>query len=252
MQEQMIQLYIDRDAMSVVAKKLDISRACVHKYLHLNNVTVRTVQMANIGKIRSNASKERYSACQTGNKNPMFGTKLSKEHVKKMHDAMIGKPNGMFGKKQTLEAKEKISFAMTGEKHPLFGKVGYLKGVTGKNHPRYGKPCNNVKGGFYKGIYFRSSWEILFAMWLDLKGYTWQYEPKRFYFEDITYCPDFWVDEFNSYVEIKGFFRKPQDYKKISLFIKQNPLILIENVVKYETEVGITTNQIIRTRRQQK
>lgn len=44
----------------------------------------------------------------------------------------------------------------------------------------------------YEGIVFRSKSEAIFARALDLRGFTWEYEPKRWLAED-GWGPDFWV-----------------------------------------------------------
>jgi hypothetical protein len=52
----------------------------------------------------------------------------------------------------------------------------------------------------------RSSWEIEFAEALDIAGLTWFYEPVRLLLSDgRTYVPDFYVEEWKQYVEIKGW-----------------------------------------------
>ena len=51
----------------------------------------------------------------------------------------------------------------------------------------------------------RSSWERDYAAWLDEQRLTWRYEPDRLLLSDGTvYVPDFYVEEWESYVEIKG------------------------------------------------
>ena len=60
----------------------------------------------------------------------------------------------------------------------------------------------------YKGIWFRSSWEVIAAKWFDQQEYAWKYEPQVFRLdwqgETISYIPDFWVDEMESFVEVKA------------------------------------------------
>lgn len=77
--------------------------------------------------------------------------------------------------------------------------------VSGKKSNFYGKTLR-PKWGKYKNINMRSNWEIWFAQFLDLSGYKWQYEPKRFNLGDSTYTPDFYLPEFDCYIEIKGWF----------------------------------------------
>ena len=65
----------------------------------------------------------------------------------------------------------------------------------------------------------RSSWEVAFAQWLDLSRYKWLYESKTFDLGNTTYTPDFYLPEFDCYIEIKG---RSLDYfkKKLKLFKK--------------------------------
>ena len=54
------------------------------------------------------------------------------------------------------------------------------------------------------------TWELKVAKWLDSKGYNWKRNTKSFPYYNLegklsSYTPDFWVDEFNSYLEIKGY-----------------------------------------------
>lgn len=67
---------------------------------------------------------------------------------------------------------------------------------------------DKYKGQRYKDIWFRSSWEVIFAQWLDSKGLEWVYEPKLFRLStehgEITYIPDFWVPAWDTYVEVKA------------------------------------------------
>lgn len=53
---------------------------------------------------------------------------------------------------------------------------------------------------------FRSKMELRFAEYLDREQLTWSYEPHRLLLSDgHTYKPDFWVDEWATYVEVKGW-----------------------------------------------
>lgn len=155
-------------------------------------------------------------------------TRLRMSRVKKIHWKNLEyrkkiPHNGMLGKKMTEETKQKL-------------RVVNL----GKGNPSYGKPISNAKVTFYNGIKFKSTWEAIFAKWLDSKGFIWQYEPKRFFFDGFSYLPDFFVKEFNSYVEIKGFWRG-NDREKVNAFVSNNNnLIVIENIDAYTQNVSKT------------
>ena len=96
---------------------------------------------------------------------------------------------------------------------------------SGKNNFWYGK-IPKPYWGKYKDINMRSNWEIKYAKYLDKNNIKWQYESKRFYFEDCTYLPDFYLPENNEYIEIKGWWRK-DDKKRFDLFKKIYPKVRI-------------------------
>ena len=61
----------------------------------------------------------------------------------------------------------------------------------------------------YNEINMRSSWEVLVAQWLDDQDLTWFYEPDELDCEDLgVYVPDFYVKEWNKYIEVKGFWQQ--------------------------------------------
>ena len=47
----------------------------------------------------------------------------------------------------------------------------------------------------YKGYQMRSSWEVVFAKWLNKNKLEWKYEPKIFQCKTIKYIPDFYVKD---------------------------------------------------------
>lgn len=58
----------------------------------------------------------------------------------------------------------------------------------------------------YGGTTYRSRTEARYAQMLDHAGIEFQYEPDGFAFEEngTCYVPDFWVPQWNSFLEIKG------------------------------------------------
>jgi hypothetical protein len=67
----------------------------------------------------------------------------------------------------------------------------------------------------YKGIIFRSKTEARWALFMDIIGCKWIYEPEGYDLGDgIFYCPDFYLPQFDSFLEIKpitGGFESPTD-----------------------------------------
>ena len=57
-------------------------------------------------------------------------------------------------------------------------------------------------GGY---VFMRSSWEVLYAQWLDQKKISWVYEPFAFRVSSNTfYFPDFYLSKEKIWIEIKG------------------------------------------------
>lgn len=108
-------------------------------------------------------------------------------------------------------------------------KISKISGLYG-NHRCSVCHCLNLGSNInlveYNNKYFRSSWEANFAKWCDLSGIKWEYESKTFDLGNTTYTPDFYLPEFNCYIEIKGYWW--QDAKeKFNKFIKIYPNILM-------------------------
>lgn len=57
---------------------------------------------------------------------------------------------------------------------------------------------------------FRSNWEIELAELMTDLEIKWEYEPERFYFraESESYLPDFYLPEWNVWIEVKGYMDK--------------------------------------------
>ncbi len=152
----------------------------------------------------------------------------------------ISLSSGLYGSKRCICCSSIYHASrISGKNNPMFGKNHSKKtrklmsknhsSLKGKNNGMYGKIPSPVKKHCYKNIWMRSSWEAKFAQWCDLSGIEWLYESKTFDLGDTTYTPDFYLPEFDCYIEIKGWFRiKGQKkfrkfkrlYKNIKLFNK--------------------------------
>lgn len=109
-------------------------------------------------------------------------------------------------------------------------------------------PYSYAKGGKRTDLnnqYFRSSWEANIARLLNYKGYIWKYEPKQFIFKNvyrkpISYTPDFYIEDKDLWIEVKGWM---DERSKLSLKRfrenypeKEKKLILINEDVYKEIE----------------
>ena len=68
---------------------------------------------------------------------------------------------------------------------------------------------------------FRSSWEVELAELMTDLGIEFKYEPFRYYYraEQCSYLPDFYLPQFNVYIEVKGYMDK-LSAKRCRLFRK--------------------------------
>lgn len=103
------------------------------------------------------------------------------------------------------------SIDMSGIKNHMYGKTPTCKAC-------------DWKQGWYKvgnqEYFFRSSWEIAVAFYLENNGFQWKYELKRFDLNGLTYKPDFFLlndGKILKIIEVKGWIR-PKDINKISRF----------------------------------
>jgi len=110
-------------------------------------------------------------------------------------------------------------------------KIGNRPYPVGDKHYNYGKPpASNVgrgKRSYYKSplqgeVCFRSSYELLYAKYLDKNKILWMYEMETFDLGDTTYTPDFFLPKFEKFIEIKGYMSKIAQYK-INKFLEQYP-----------------------------
>lgn len=107
----------------------------------------------------------------------------------------------------------------------------------GVNHPRHGKKSPPGSGKchwfLYDGIKYQGSWEFKFGLWLKNQNIPFMcHDGVRVFSyqinsQDKTYCPDFYVDSWKKYVEIKGFFPKP-DQEKMSIVRALYPDVTFE------------------------
>lgn len=161
----------------------------------------------------------------------------------KEYIAKNGHPRGMLGKNHTEDARQKMS--ETRKKNPMLPEhvaARTKKMMETKNErgnlimPRKGvtwKSGWETIGG--QKIYFRSSWEVEYAHYLEFlkkakQIKSWEYEPDIFWFEAIkrgtrSYTPDFKItnnDGSVEYHEIKGWMDAASQ-TKIKRMAKYHP-----------------------------
>ncbi|MCC7118506.1 MAG: DNA polymerase III subunit alpha [Anaerolineales bacterium] len=121
---------------------------------------------------------------------------------------------------------------------------------SGRNNPMYGRPPKATKtytkSGYREdlGHYVRSSWEADMARVFRHLGWKYQYESQTFELVKdngitITYTPDFYVPEQNTFYEIKGWM-DDVSAEKIALFNEQYPqhaLVVVDKTLFAEFQV---------------
>ncbi len=118
------------------------------------------------------------------------------------------------GIKSSSETKEKQRQAKLGSKNNFYGKTPKHGKRFWYNSPLQGQIC------------FRSSYEYKYALYLDSNNILWYYEPKTFELSDeMTYTPDFFLPQFEKFIEIKGWMR-PKAQLKIEKFQQEYPFEL--------------------------
>jgi hypothetical protein len=118
--------------------------------------------------------------------------------------------------------------------------------MSGPNNGNYGNPpvpgTGHSKGAYFNHngnmIWLRSSYETRLARALTNAGIIWDYEIKTFVLEingrKTTYRPDFYLFEYNTWIDTKGFLW-PKSKEKIKEFYKtygENLLVLYEDDIE--------------------
>lgn len=146
--------------------------------------------------------------------------------IPKMSDETKQKISNVWkGRNHTKETKEKISKTM---QQVVKDKPDSYNGVNinGK-----------VKKYKYKNVSLDGTWELTFAQYLDKNNIKWE-RPKKgieYVWENTThiYYPDFFLVDYNIFVEIKGFQTKRDidKWKMVNnlIVIKQNEIKQIQN-----------------------
>jgi len=72
--------------------------------------------------------------------------------------------------------------------------------------------CGRTKVEDYKGEKFHGKWEVEFAQWLDANNIRWirKVSPIQYFWNNDwhSYFPDFYLPEFDYFIEVKGFETK--------------------------------------------
>jgi len=140
-------------------------------------------------KIRESGFKGKKHTDESKEKNRQSTTQQWKDGLKTLPEAFYEK------RPQTDETKSKISKSMLGNNNA--------------NH-------RGDRQSYYKNIRMDSKWEVATAEYLESQNIKFIYGEIVFYLDDSTYRPDFYLPEFDSFIEVKGFWRE----KNLEKFFK--------------------------------
>lgn len=169
--------------------------------------------------------------------------KRTEKHLKDLSKRMSGENHPLYGKHHTPEAIEKIRIASTGRSHEvteeqrieiskrakilwettnirermkvILNSPEVKQKMSGPNNPQFGKPAypgsGTGKGSYYTCVdgsqcWLRSTFETRIATLLDVMNINWNYESIGYKLGKTgTYYPDFWLLEYNMWIEVKGY-----------------------------------------------
>lgn len=195
----------------------------------LSPETKEKLRVANLGRKASAETRAKMSVA-------LKGLVRSPENCEKLRVANTGKHCSEATRLKISKAnKGKPGIPVSEER-----RLAFIERTRKRAGIPTGRPPGHSKREWYQGHAFRSSWEVRFAKALDGRGIAWQYEPKRFYFDDCSYLPDFFVPATGTYYEVKGWM-SPESQRRIDAFRKYQPnipLIVISRKELFQTEDG--------------
>jgi hypothetical protein len=107
-----------------------------------------------------------------------------------------------------------------------------MKVVGGKpTSPRAARGKTGIRKDIDKTIYFYSRWEANIARLFNYLGTKWLYQPKTFNLGSQNYTPDFYLPDYDTYIEVKNFlwkYSKIRDRKFRKLFPNVNLILLLK------------------------
>lgn len=128
------------------------------------------------------------------------------------HEALKGKP----GRPHSEETKRKQS-----EKAKLSKHRRLRKGVKE-----------------YCGVLLDSSWEVSFAQWLDSNSISWE-RPDPLEYDERHYFPDFYLSEFDLFVDVKNDYLILTDSVKVKKAAEQNSVEILILSKKDLQQLGV-------------
>lgn len=139
------------------------------------------------------------------------------------------------------------------------------KHKTGWNSPeinrKYKRHNRGVQGFYFnksmqKYVWLRSTWEYIYAKWLDKINEVWDVEVKYYNINGLIYRPDFFIyegEQLRKIVEIKGYW--DSNINKASILneeLRDIDVIIIYNIEKYIEKNSSYHKELERWKREKK
>lgn len=127
----------------------------------------------------------------------------------------------------TKETDERLKLLSDKIKQSIKEKIN-----TGNWHNSFSKSRTQI----YKNVNMMGTWEVEFAKLLDKRNINWEYTKHQFdylYNDEIhKYNPDFYLPEFDTYIEIKGYPTKRDIAKWTTSNIKNLNIFFGDDLIK--------------------
>jgi hypothetical protein len=187
--------------------KMGICSHIIFKHLELNNYNKNNLNAFNL-KIKNKIIKP--------NKNQYVLARERGEEYSLSTESRKKMSKSKSGQSMTKQAREKISKARSKYLEEV-GNGGFV------NIKWY--KIKNIKN---EEFIVRGKWELELAKILNNENIYWIRKVYLTYIKNEitkTYCPDFYLPDYNKYIEIKGYFSQI-DKEKISLVLEKNNIDL--------------------------
>lgn len=164
-------------------------------YIHGHNTKGKNISESHrAALLRSNLGKPKSAECREKIRSSKTGVPVHTEESKRRIGAgsRLNWENGLFRteelKQKRSETVAKVWASGNRKENPIPHNV---------KHPSHGSPT------MYNGQLFRSKIESRVAKIMDEYGVLWIYEPERLKLSESTYKPDFYLPEFDTWLEVK-------------------------------------------------
>lgn len=171
---------------------------------------------------------------------------LPEETKLKIARALIGRKNPYAGAIKLPRAKiicanpkcKKVFFIERWMKRKFCGNKCAMEVIGGKpTSPKAARGKAGIRKDISKTVYFYSRWEANTARLFNYLNIRWIHQPETFDLDSQNYTPDFYLPDYNIYIEVKNFlwkyskirdrkFRKLYPNIKLALILKKDYLKL--------------------------